>query len=186
MSQPTYIVSGFPRSGTSMMMRALDAGGVRALHSPRRDREVMSVACGEYHPNPHGFFELLDLRRCPWHKAAGKCVKVLSDNIRDLLPEGNYRAVYMVRDPEEIRDSFAGVMSSTPTREAFQWLYDYAGRVADDVARLVSKGAEAVQLRYADVVANPLRELSRLGWPIDVIASAATIDSALYRNKRAA
>lgn len=171
-----------------MMMRALDAGGIPAIHSPDRDRAVRgnSSMIPGYDPNPHGFYEVSDLRAVDWSNAGGKCVKVIRDNLIDLLPSGEYRAVYMRRDPAEIRRSYLGTMSGPPTEHTFNFLLDYDRTVAADVALLAERGAKAVALDYASVVRDPSGELSRLGWPIDVGAAAATVDAALYRHRGAA
>lgn len=167
-------------------MRALDAGGIPAIYDDSREalmRQCCTMLPG-YDPNPHGFFEI-DLRNVEWSSSAGKCVKVIYELIPQ-LPSGTYRCVYMVRDPVEIKRSFVGVMSQTPTRNHFRFLYDYHGQVADDVALLKEKGSEVVALNYSDVVRDPLGELSRLNWPIHAAKAAATVDPSLYRHRGAA
>jgi len=171
-----------------MMMRAIDAGGIPALFSPCRDRALVrnSTMLPDYHPNPHGFFEIADLRKLKWSKAGGRCVKVIRDNLPDLVPPGNYRAVYVTRNPDEIRRSYVGTMSGPPSAHEFKFLDDYAAKVTADVERLEQLGAEVCVLRYREIVANPSQELSRIGWPIDVRRAAATVDHRLYRHREAA
>ncbi len=181
MSQPIYIVSGFPRSGTSMMMRALEAGGIPCVYSPSRNAAMRPCnMLPGYDPNPHGFYELADLHNIhDWSAFRGKAIKVIRDNL-DMLPAIEWRAVYMRRDPAEIRRSYLGVTSAI-TEQTFDFLADYEATVERDAARL-----SATILNYAAVVSNPLGELSRLDWPFNVARAAATIDPALYRHRGAA
>lgn len=181
-----YLVVGFPRSGTSMLMRALDAGGIPAIHDAGRGDAVRrnSTMLPGYDPNPHGFYEIEDLRAVDWRRCEGRCVKVIRDNLIDCVPPGGYRAVYMTRDPAEIRRSYPGTMSGPPTDATFDFLRGYWETVAADVGRLESLGAAVARLHYPAVVAGPLAAFARLaaaGWPIDPAAAAATVDPALYR-----
>lgn len=182
MTEPIYIVSGFPRSGTSMMMRALEAGGIPCVYSPAGDanRNRNTLIPG-YVPNPHGFYEDADLTPGVWSNYRGKAVKVIRDDL-SFLPAGErLRGVYMRRDPAEIRRSYVGILSGPYGESAFSFLDDYESKVASDVARL-----GAIVLDYADVVADPWRELARLDWPINLSRAAMTVDPALYRHRGAA
>lgn len=173
MTEPIYIVSGFPRSGTSMMMRALQAGGLPCVYSTKGDDERNRNARKPgYIPNPHGFFENADLSPQAWTNYRGKAVKVVRDNLY-LLPDLPMRVVYMRRDPVEIQASHDATEDGCDLR-------DYFAKVADDVKR-----TGAVVLDYADVVTDPLECLLSLNWPINAVAAAATIDPALYRHRGA-
>ena len=52
-----YVVSGFKRTGTSMMMHALIAGGLDGVYSEQRQHITDKIPEGEYNPNPNGFYE---------------------------------------------------------------------------------------------------------------------------------
>ena len=102
----TYLVSGNPRSGTSMMMHALITGGLEGAYSKK-----VGPGDGVYHPNPNGFFELVDgEQRHPTHpwKYEGKVVKAIYTMLPQVAP-GNYKVIYMLRNPEEIRKSLARI-----------------------------------------------------------------------------
>lgn len=183
MTEPIYIVSGFPRSGTSMMMRALEAGGIACAYSPARDRSMHTLGLiPNYDPNPHGFYELDDLNLvADWSGFRGRAVKVVRDNL-DLLPASeSYRVVYMRRDPAEIRRSFRGVISHE-TPGSFAFLDTYERDVTSDCRRF----GDCTLLDYASVIADPVAAFAALNWQLDVEAAAATIDSALYRHRGAA
>jgi hypothetical protein len=101
------IVTGLPRSGTSMMMQMLAAGGCRILTDGARAADAN---------NPHGYLEYELVKRLPiesgWlHLARGKALKVVAPLLPWLPLEAadgspfHYRVVFMNRDPQEIADS---------------------------------------------------------------------------------
>lgn len=188
MAAPVYVVSGFPRSGTSMMMRCLEAGGLPCVYSPHGDanRNRNTLIPG-YQPNPHGFYEDAPTHDpAAWPAFAGRAVKVVRDAL-DLIPAGvRCKVVYMTRDPAEIRRSYYGILSGPHPESVYGFLDGYWSKVGADVGRLLEAGHEVTPLRYAAVVADPAAELARLGWGLDVRAAAAVVDPGLYRHRGAA
>lgn len=92
------IVSGLPRSGTSMMMRMLEAGGLEAL----TDHERVADA-----DNPNGYYEFERVKQVKHDKAwlpeaQGKVVKMVSALLKDLPGDYHYRIVFMRRKMSEI------------------------------------------------------------------------------------
>ncbi|HOO17038.1 MAG TPA: sulfotransferase family protein [Phycisphaerae bacterium] len=92
------IVSGLPRSGTSMMMRMLEAGGIPALIDNIRKPDE---------DNPRGYYEyepVKQTRKDPsWLKqAGGRVVKMVYRLLYDLPPDYQYRVVFMRRKLEEV------------------------------------------------------------------------------------
>ena len=105
-----YVVSGFMRTGTSMMMKALEAGGLDAEYKQSREEMKSRFADEYYDPNIGGLYELErnDYKSRGFPKQyAGKLIKALNMAIpqMDVMP-GGIRAVYMRRDTEEIRQSY--------------------------------------------------------------------------------
>src|SRR5688572_33437264 len=89
------VVSGLPRSGTSMMMRMLEAGGIPALTDGERTADP---------DNPLGYFELEAVKLLPagtgWlTAAAGKAVKIVSALLEKLPAGPSYRVIFMEREP---------------------------------------------------------------------------------------
>ena len=93
------VVSGLPRSGTSMMMKMLEAGGLPPL------TDSLRVADDD---NPKGYYEFERVKKMPegdksWvEDAQGKSVKVISALLEHLPPEYSYRVLFMQRKVEEI------------------------------------------------------------------------------------
>ena len=98
MNEGIIIVSGLPRSGTSMMMKMLEAGGVKILTDHIRTADD---------DNPKGYFELEIVKKIDnnkeWLKGAqGKVVKIISQFLQSLPSNFNYKVVFMQRVMEEI------------------------------------------------------------------------------------
>lgn len=171
-----YVVSGYMRSGTSMMMEALQAGGLEAAYSERRDEE-MNARWGEpdgsYLPNER-YFELdrFDYRRPDFTRAfEGKLVKCLFGGALR-LPVGEYRCVFMRRPTEEIAQSLLAFFGEVPDLVE-------SGRLDAEIERALSilrdrrSFVTVDEVWLADVITDPQSVFSRLGWPIDVDAAAA-------------
>jgi tetratricopeptide (TPR) repeat protein len=95
------IVSGLPRSGTSMMMQALEAGGMTLLtdHARRADDG-----------NPRGYYEYEKSktlwRDCAWLlEAKGKALKVIAQLVSFLPPGLHYKFIFMEREIREVLSS---------------------------------------------------------------------------------
>lgn len=93
------IVSGLPRSGTSMMMRLVEAAGVPVLSDEIR-------AAND--DNPHGYYEYERVKRlrdgdAGWVPAAGgRVVKVISALLEYLPGSCDYRVLFVLRELDEV------------------------------------------------------------------------------------
>jgi hypothetical protein len=92
------IVSGLPRSGTSMMMRMLDLGGIPALVDNLRVADE---------DNPKGYYEFEPVKKTrqdpSWVEGTnGKVVKMVHLLLLDLPKDREYRVVFMRRKLEEV------------------------------------------------------------------------------------
>ena len=97
--EPIVIVSGLPRSGTSMMMKMLEAGGIMPLTDKIREADT---------DNPKGYYEFervkqLDKGDTAWlPDAQGKVVKIISALLKHLPADYEYRIIFMRRNMPEI------------------------------------------------------------------------------------
>jgi len=92
------IVSGLPRSGTSMMMRFMHAGGLEALTDGLRRADT---------DNPRGYYELERAKKirtdATWlGEAEGKVFKMVSMLLFHLPPDREYKIIFMRRDLDEV------------------------------------------------------------------------------------
>ncbi len=92
------VVSGLPRSGTSLMMQMVQAGGIPVISDGQRSPDA---------DNPKGYLEFEAVKKLKedssWlDQANGKVVKVISMLLYDLPPQHQYRVIFMLRDMNEI------------------------------------------------------------------------------------
>ena len=103
LANTVIIVSGLPRSGTSMMMQMLEAGGILPLTDDKRPPDD---------DNPKGYFEYEPVKRlgrdASWlPQAKGKAVKIMAPLLPGLRPDLSYRVIFMTRPMEKILRSQA-------------------------------------------------------------------------------
>ena len=174
-----YVVSGHPRSGTSMMMAALEAGGLKVVASA--SREALNRPDGPYKPNHGGLYEpaVHEMWQPGWpRKHEGCALKVVVQWLRHLAVH-EYRVVMMERDPEEIRQSYRATGLETTAERIEQEM--------NEAYATLQNRADVKHVRtlwYADVLADPLRALSSLCWPIDARQAAKVVDPEQYRFRR--
>jgi Sulfotransferase domain len=182
------IVSGLPRSGTSLMMQMLAAGGLPVLSDGERTADV---------DNPRGYLEWERIKQLPQDpaciaEAEGKVVKVISRLLLSLPDEHEYRIIFMQRPlPEvmasqdemlrhrgtlkpEANSSFISAAFERHLREVEVWLDR-------------RPGASVCRILYHRVLSEPravAEELAQfLQATLDVEAMARQVDPALYRNR---
>jgi LPS sulfotransferase NodH len=184
------VVSGVPRSGTSLMMRMLAAGGIPALTDGQRPPDEH---------NPHGYFEYSPVKRlalgdaASWIDAArGQAVKIIYRLLIHLPPHMSYRIVFMERDLAEVfasqRDMLRAQAAAAASQEPARLIPALAAelRVTREwLARQPNMSVLAVP--YAEVVRDPLKwahEVAQfLGGGLDEAAMAAAVDPSLYRHR---
>lgn len=107
-SPAIIVVSGLPRSGTSMMMKMLAEGGLTAVTDSIRDADE---------DNPNGYFEFEPVKKLvegqtEWLRdAEGKTVKVVSALLEHLPPNHRYKVIFMEREIKEILASQQKMLS---------------------------------------------------------------------------
>lgn len=187
--QPVIVVSGLPRSGTSMMMRMLAKGGVPILSDSARAADEN---------NPEGYFEFEPVKDLAsgvpplWlDRARGHAVKIVSLLLTWLPETHDYRVIFMRRDLHEIvasqQDMLAG-REEVPRSDAGQLEGLYA-RHLEDVARFLAarRCFATLDVAHRGVIDRPADEARRvaefLGRPLDPGAMAAAVDAQLYRHK---
>ena len=117
------IVSGLPRSGTSLMMQMLESGGLPVLCDGERKADT---------DNPKGYFEWERIKQLPKDpsliaEAEGKVVKVISQLILSLPADHDYRIVFMQRPLPEVLKS-QDKMLRTPGQRSFDRRHIRPGR----------------------------------------------------------
>jgi len=190
--RPVVIVSGLPRSGTSMAMKMLEAGGMELVVDNIRTADE---------DNPKGYFEdervkeLAEMDDKSWFKGArGKVIKVVSSLLNSLPTNNFYKIVFMRRNLHEVLASQMKMLdrrneeSQTDDQELLAMYESHLEKVQFQLR--FRPYFDALYLDFADVVAEPAREARRIaafvGGGLDAERMVAAVDGSLYRNRRTA
>jgi hypothetical protein len=178
-----YLVSNIHRSGSSMMMRCLESGGLIPVYD--KEINLNDNAPVDYIPNPNGFYQFTSEITADFAKLHdGKLIKC---PIRDLikLPKWDYKVVFMYRNPAEIRASMGKWQpyQSWGQDEVITYFYEeYLEHLFEELRK--RGDFDITVINYADVVANPVKEFTKLSyWGVDVEKMAAMVHPELYRLK---
>ena len=184
------VVSGLPRSGTSLVMSMLGAGGVEIMTDGVRSSDE---------DNPKGYFEFERVKDLDkggdksWlADARGKAVKIISFLLKDLPDDPRYKVVMVARDLDEVLASQEKMLirrgEATDESDRGRMKSHYEGHLKK-VARLLAarKNMESIEVAYAEILENP-RSIARrlrtfLGAELDVEKMARQVDPSLYRNR---
>jgi len=187
--RPVVIVSGLPRSGTSMAMKMLEAGGLQPVVDDVRTADI---------DNPKGYYEdervkdLAEMDDTSWVRAArGKVIKVVSSLLNYLPATNTYKVVFMRRNLHEVLASQAKMLerraeaSHTDDDELLAMYEAHLEKVQFQLR--FRKNFETLYVNYADVVGDPVSEARRIadfvGGGLDVEKMSTAVDGSLYRNR---
>jgi hypothetical protein len=188
---PVVIVSGLPRSGTSMMMKMLDAGGVQIMTDAIRKADI---------DNPKGYYEYERVKNLEKETdksyvgdARGKALKVISFLLKDLPDDNFYRVVFMRRHLDEVIDSQNKMLDRRGEKsieERERMAEAYRNHLAAVKILVRSRpNFEMLEFRYDEAVKDPAAAARTvnafLGGKLDEGAMTAAIDAELYRNRKA-
>ncbi len=184
------IVSGLPRSGTSMMMKMLEAGGIPPytdhIRTPDDD-------------NPKGYYEFERVKKLPegdtaWlPDAEGKAVKVISALLEHLPMQYSYRVLFMQRKMEEVLASQTQMLirSGQPTDKVGdeQLAEMYEKHLAKVNGWLAAQANFSVlYLDYNEMLADPEKYAAQvnefLGGVLELRDMAGIVDANLYRQRK--
>jgi hypothetical protein len=188
MASEIFIVSGLPRSGTSLMMQMLENGGVEIVTDNIRTADI---------DNPRGYYEFESVKKIKrdtsWlPQTRGKAFKMVSQLLYDLPSSETYRIIFMERDLDEMLLSQEKMLTrlgrDAAPREAMK--RSYALHLERLHAWLHQQQNLAVlRVSYNDLVERPEAQAERvrefLGGKADVDGMARTVDPSLYRNRKA-
>jgi hypothetical protein len=189
-SSPITVVSGLPRSGTSLMMKMLEAGGIPPLTDNERRADD---------DNPKGYYEFervkkLDKGDTAWlADAPGKAVKVIAALLPHLPADYTYRVVFMRRAMPEILASQKtmlvnrGMDASQVSDEQMSRLFDKHLQVVE--AWMASRRhVTSLDVNYNALLENPAPHVETinafLGGILDTSRMIQTVDPNLYRQRR--
>ncbi|HTS37000.1 MAG TPA: sulfotransferase domain-containing protein [Candidatus Solibacter sp.] len=182
------IVSGLPRSGTSLMMQMLAAGGMPILTDSERQADI---------DNPRGYHEWEPIKQLPADpdridQAEGKAVKVITQLLLSLPRGRDYKVIFMERPLPEVLASQDEMLKRRGPIQAVD-RESLAAAFRDhmkEVAGWLEEREEIPVCRvgYRKLLSDPLCWATTvrdfLGLELNVDAMASQVDLSLYRNRR--
>ncbi len=188
--EPVIVVSGVPRSGTSMVMKMLEAGGVEIFADGVRQADE---------DNPRGYFELERVKSLQkqtdksWlREARGKAIKVISQLLDQLPGDNRYQVLFIDRNLHEVIASqnkmleHRGEKVDPASDEHLRLLFEQ--HLKKTRSWLASqKNFTVLELEYSAIVADPGSHAERirqfLHLDLDVSRMTGAVEQALYRNR---
>ena len=181
------IVSGLPRSGTSLMCQMLDNGGIEVMTDRIRTPDT---------DNPRGYYELEKVKKikqdASWLPGArGKAFKMVSQLLYDLPATEHYRVIFMQRDLDEMLASQEKMLErlGRPAAPREKIRPNFVAHL-DRLMRWLAEQPHIAVLYvdYRDLIERPV-EMAEvvnefLGGRADVARMAASVDPSLYRNRK--
>ena len=184
------VVSGYPRSGTSVMMQMLNLGGADILTDKKRLADDN---------NPKGYFEYEPVKRLPHSNTwileqPRKVVKVVANLLPYMIPLARYRVIFMLRDVDEIMESQSKMLERLGLEKRVR------EKDPKEIKKELEEGLvnvreffdtepvfEAIFVEYQDVLKDPLSVAKRvcdfLGKDYDIQKMVKAVDPTLYRTK---
>lgn len=184
------VVSGIPRSGTSLMMQMLAAGGMPVLTDGLRSADAN---------NPRGYFEMESVKALGRNQdviaqAEGKVVKVISSLLPSLPSQFDYRVIFMCRPLEEVVSSQNRMLERlgkevppTPTVTVIAAFEEHLKKIRSWLAQQTH--INVLYVDYPAVLDAPEEQTRRvcafLGRDLDTAAMIRQIERSLHREKSA-
>jgi len=188
MNTEIIIVSGLPRSGTSVMMQMLDSGGVEVVTDCIRAADT---------DNPRGYYEFEKVKKikadASWlPQTRGKAFKMVSQLLYDLPPSETYRIIFMERDLDETLLSQEKMLKRLGKKVApHQEMKGLYTAHLERLSKWLSQQLNMVILRvcYNDLLEQPEEQAKLVsmflhGKP-NALAMVKAVDTSLYRNRKA-
>lgn len=184
------VVSGLPRSGTSLMMMMLDAAGFPPMQDHVRTADE---------DNPKGYYEYERVKKLPegddsWLKdAKGKAVKIITFLLTHLPKKHKYDVVIMRREISEILASQRKMLirrGEDPDKVNDEEMSELFSRHFSEVMAWVKKqkNIRFVEINYNQLMEDPAAQIEKvnqfLGGALDTAAMLARIDPSLYRQRQ--
>jgi len=183
------VVSGLPRSGTSMMMSVLQAGGLPVLTDSKREADE---------DNLRGYLEYEHVKQldrdASWlAEAEGKAVKIISMLLKHLPRDHKYKVIFMHRDIMEVLASQRKMMErrgEAPDGVPDEDMAALYRRHLSEVQQWLDTqpNIETMHINYNDTLKDPWTTVDKvntfLGGRLDAEAMARVVDPKLYRQRK--
>ncbi|HET8798720.1 MAG TPA: sulfotransferase [Thermoanaerobaculia bacterium] len=186
----TTIVTGLPRSGTSLTMQMLHAGGMECATDGVRTADA---------DNPRGYFESEHVKQLAgddpaavMREVAGRAVKIIHWLLFRLPAPFDADVLVLRRDPREVIASQSVMLERRghyPTRASDERLAAMCTRELELLDQWLARRTDlrVLDVHYADVIDDPHAQAVRIAAflrrNLDVCAMARAVDATLYRQR---
>ena len=177
------IVSGIPRSGTSLMMQILNKAGLTPLTDNLRKPDIS---------NPKGYFEYEPVKNLKkdnsWlHLAKGKTLKVVAPLLNFLDLKYRYKVIFMTRNLHEVIKSQQKMIGKKTDVIPVSLLNSYKKLALKvDVWQKKEPGIDLLYVDYNSLINEPEITLKKIAIfinpELDITKMKSIIDKSLYRN----
>ncbi len=184
------VITGLPRSGTSMMMKMLEAGGLPIMTDGVRTADE---------DNPKGYYEFERVKELEketdksWvREARGKVLKVISHLLRELPDENFYRVIFMRRDLDEVLASQNKMLERreepNPVSDA-KAKESYRKHIIDIKVYVRTRpNFELLEVHYKQALDDPRGVAEKVSCFLEQRAEPdklmSAVDAQLYRNRK--
>lgn len=191
--QPIIIVSGLPRSGTSMLMKMLEAGGMEIVTDGVRTADD---------DNPKGYYELEKVKSLDkgmdksWLKEfRGRVIKIVTYFLKCLPDDNRYKVIFINRNIEEVIASQNKMLENrdkpvledtAAEKRMFENFESHLWKIKNIV--LKKPWFEVLFINHNDVIASPQEEARKINRFLDRKLNeekmVGAVDPNLYRNRK--
>ncbi|MCK4825616.1 sulfotransferase domain-containing protein [bacterium] len=190
LSKNITIVSGLPRSGTSMMMKMLEAGGLETVTDEIRKADE---------DNPKGYYEFEKVKKIKEDSSwlgdmKGKVVKMVSMLLYDLPPDYSYKIIFMRREMNEILASQAKMLErkgKSKGKADDEVMGKYFTKHLNEVIEWLGSqdNVDVLYVKYNDMINDPINNAKAvtefMDRCLDLEQMTGVVDKTLYRNRTA-
>lgn len=178
------VITGLPRSGTSLMMQIIDRSGVPVLSDGKREKDES---------NPQGYFELEAVKGIVrdnsfLDEAVGKAVKIVAPLPMFMNLKHQYRAIFMRREMDEVLRSQEVMLNKDQSAEREKFKGIYETHLAKTHKFFQDNNIPYIEVNYNSLMNDPESEIKRLvefcGIDSDINELVEVVRPELYRNRK--
>jgi len=177
------VITGLPRSGTSLMMQIIDKTEIPVLSDGKRNKDIS---------NPEGYFELeavkgIVVNNSFLNDAIGKAIKIVTPLPIYLDLKHKYKVIFMRREMDEILKSQEKMLQKDQLseREKFKTIYEF--HLKKTYRFLIENKIPFVDINYNELMKNPEEEIKKLisfcNITSEIEKLAQVVKPELYRNR---
>jgi len=177
------IISGVPRSGTSLMMQILEKAGLEIMSDGIRQKDES---------NPEGYYELEAVKGIVKDNfflkmAEGKVIKIVAPLPMFMDKTLSYKAVFMRRNLDEVLRSQEVMLNKDQTAEREKFRKIFEGHIEKTLQYFETNKIPYLEIQHRNLIQEPENEIEKLAKFLDLSVSleslVGVVNPNLYRNK---